>query len=471
MALAGPGVTRIIMHHLLLYVIIFLTFAFLFQLDFVFYIIYVCVAVYGYGVWLVPWTMRQLRVERDYADHAFLGETVPVTLRIRNPRRLPLPWIQFRDSLPPQLHGDHRQPQIRSLAGRSEVVLHYQIWAARRGYYRLGPLLLSVGDHFGFAEQSGRAPESYLTVYPRLIPLTGLGLPSRLPFGTIGSRQRLFEDPARPQGVRDYRAGDSLRRIHWKASAHTNNLLVKTLEPAISLETAILLNLDRDDFSRRNRYEGPEWGIVVAASLAAHLIDRRQAVGLASNGLDPLPGERSGRLLFDEDSGRLQLPEPASAAAETSPSATSAASPGSAAVAGARPGPGRSAAGLAGAIAPGRGRPHLMKILEVLARIEAGETVSFSGWLPGTCVHLSWGVTLLVITPRGDALLAQVLHRLVRQGFNPVLIITEPTAGFGAVRDRARRLGYMALSILDEHDLKQWPAAGAGRSAWSRRSP
>jgi uncharacterized protein (DUF58 family) len=314
---------------------------------------------------------------------------------------------------------------VAALRGKEITKFSYEVQAWRRGYYQLGPMRLSSGDLFGLAEEKiGRFPADYLTVYPRITPLHQLGLPSRLPFGTIASRQRLFEDPARPAGVRDFRSGDSMRQINWKASAHTRQLMVKTYQPAISLETAVLLNLHRDDYMRENQANRIEWAIEVAASLAAHLADRRQAVGLITNGMDPLgSGETA---VFDEESGRLitQQTNP-----QTNPQIT---------------------------IPPRPGRANLMKILERLARIESAQTIPFTQWAATACVNLSWGVTILAITPRGDEATCQTLHQLVRTGFNPILITIEPDANFGLVRQRARHLGFTAFNIHQRSSLSQW---------------
>ena len=417
------------MRNLPVYMVLFLVVAAAFRLDFIFYVIYLCLGIYAWSLWFPGFALRRLVIRREYAHNAFLGEYVPVRLELENEFRLPIPWVQFKESVPLRLRADSNQTQVMTLPGKGRVSYEFRIWAARRGYYRIGPLQVTVGDLFGFREESGRIPGDFLTIYPRIIPLTRLALPSRLPFGTIASRQRLFEDPARPQGVREYRPGDSLRRINWKASAHTNDLLIRTLDPAISLETMILLNLRLEEYERRNRYDGPEWGIVLAASLAAHLIDRRQSVGLASNGTDPLASAAAAALLFDEESGRLLQPDATTIANLASP------------------------------IPPRRGRAQLMKILETLARTEAVERdAAFAQWLPAPCIHLGWGVTVLIVSPRGDPQVCQAAHRLLRSGFNPLLLVTERQANFGSVRERARRLGFGALEVTDERALKNWQA-------------
>jgi uncharacterized protein (DUF58 family) len=423
----------------LAYLIIFLlVVAFFLRIDFIFYIVYVCLGIYVWSVWQAPRALAQLRLSRTFAERAFLNERVAVNLTIQNQQRLPLPWLQLMESMPPELRAGDAVDRVLTLHGRESTTITYHVKATRRGYYRLGPLQLTSGDLFGFSERHARLPANFLTVYPRLIPMAQLGLPSRLPFGTVASHQRLFEDPARPQGVREYRSGDSLRQINWKVSAHSNSLVVKTFQPAISLETAVLLNLNSHDYSPRQRYETAEWAIEVAASLAAHLAGQRQAVGLISNGADPLRQIEGygARGLFDEVSGRLLLAPgrdnpPADAPAEL----------------------GRAAAYIPAPIPPRPGRAHLMKVLELLARLETADTLAYGRWAPAACLSLSWGVTVLALTPVADLATCQMLHRLVRAGLNPVLIVVQATANMGQLRERARRLGFMAYQVARPQEL------------------
>jgi hypothetical protein len=231
-------------------------------------------------------------------------------------------------------------------------------------------------------------------------------------------------------GVRDFRSGDSIRQINWKASAHTRQLMVKTFQPAISLATAVFLNLNLTEYDDAHWREWSEWGVELAASLCAHLSEQRQAVGLMTNGVDPL-AVQTGETHFDERDGRLLRPPPDQLRAAPEQY-------------------------LPPVIQPQNGRPHLMKILERLARVEAMETIDFVDWLPRPTLNLSWGTTVLVISPIGTERLQNGLHNLVRKGLNPVLLATAPSASFRQVRERARRLGFSAFSMCDERDIRQW---------------
>lgn len=414
-----------------LLIIALLLVAALLRVDFIFYIVYVLAGIYLWSRWHTPRAFKKIRFGRAFADHAFLGERVTVTLTLRNKGRLPVPWVQLEESVPAELVIGQAPAHAVALRGKERATFTYEVQATRRGYYRLGPLYIQAGDLFGWTELQAQSASGYLTVYPRIIPLSHLGLPSRLPFGTIASRQRLFEDPARPVGVREYRSGDSLRQINWKVSAHRagtrgNHLMVKTLQPAISLDTALLLNLNLEEYDRRHRWSAPEWAIEVAASLAAHLIEQQQAVGLMTNGVDPLLRAGGEEPAFDEASGRLLQAESAESPA-TPPR-----------------------------IPPRTGRAHLMKVLERLARIEPRTTTPFPALIPQACHALSWGVTIPTITPSGDEATCQALHRLVRAGFNPVLIVVTPTHRFGQIRERARQLGFSAYHITGAKDLNEW---------------
>jgi len=429
---------------LFLLILLLIVVAIITRVDFIVYVAYVLIAVFAWSRFYVPRSLQKLQISRYFHARAFLGEPVEVKVHLTNAGRLPILWLQLTESIPPEMRFGPSIKQVIHLGPRKERRLQYQVRAMKRGYYRLGPLQITAGDLFGFQESQAILEPSYLTVYPRIIPLKKLNLPSRLPFGTLPARQRLFEDPARPHGVRDYRLGDSLRLVNWKASAHTGVLSVRTHQPAISLETTILLNLNSPDYSNRFRRDGPDWAIVVAASLASHLVAQRQAVGLASNGADPLQQQTGpdDRPLFEAGSGRLtlaQLSQPDSDIDEKL---------------------GPAAHLISDPIPPGAGRSHLMQVLERLARLEGAPTVNFAHYAYQATHKLNWGVTLLTIVPDADQDVCDTMHRLVRAGFNVVLLVIEAYANFSSVRERARLLGFSAYHVPDIRALRRWQEGG-----------
>jgi hypothetical protein len=109
-----------------------------------------------------------------------------------------------------------------------------------------------------------------------------------------------------------------------------------------------------------------------------------------------------------------------------------------------------------------------MRLLEWLARVEMIETTPLTQWLPTVVQDLAWGTVVIVITSTGSEATCHSLHRLLRAGLTPVLVVVEPHGQFGAVRERARRLGFTAHQVASERDLALWRTrtgpTGAGSS-------
>lgn len=390
------------MHNLFWAILILFLFGALLRLDWIYYLVYVLGGVWVVSHWWVRRGVQRLGVERRVVDHAFLGERLTARLRFINRSWLPLPWLQVQELVPLDLRDAADYSIVLSVGSRTVAEHTYTLHCKRRGYYYLGPLSLRTGDLFGFVENAWQEKNVMaLTVYPDVLPLNKLGLPSRSPFGTVGSRQRLFEDPARVAGVRDYTSGDNQRTIHWKASAHEDTLLVKKFQPAISLNVAIVLDLNRRAYPYREEAGLSEWAIVVAASVASHLIDQRQAVGLITNGRDA-PTEQPMAPLH----------------ART-------------------------------------GQGHLMNILTQLARVEMHETEQpLAVWLPGHIADLEWGATLIVVTPLVDEGLLWVLHGAYRRGSNVIALVCSAQPEFNVMQSRAKRLGVAMHKTVWQKDLE-----------------
>ncbi|MGC8780021.1 MAG: DUF58 domain-containing protein [Anaerolineae bacterium] len=391
-----------------LLLLILLLIAILLQVDFVFYLVYVLAGSYLLARWWTGRSLPRLQVRRRLTDHIFPGETTRVEIEIKNTSWWPVPWLRLEESAPLAVAAGPAVRQVVSLGPKGRLAVHYDLIGRQRGYYPIGPAAMTVGDLFGFAEVQGRLEAlDHLTVYPRVIPLTHVDLTSRSPHGSLASQQRIFADPTRVIGKREYRPGDPLRTIDWKSSAHTNALQVKQYAPAVSLIGVIFLELSARAYTTQLRYGASEWGIVVAASLASYLIEQRQAVGLGCNGVDTLSGVE-----------RWLIP-------------------------------------------PRPGRVHLMKLLEWLARVQTADLAPLADWLPTAALGLGWGTTVIIVCPTGDEATCRAAHRLLRAGLNPVLAVIEPHGQFGVIRERARRLGVAAHLVASEADLKRW---AVGRS-------
>lgn len=229
------------------------------------------------------------------------GETVELEIEIVNRKLLPLSWLEIEDEFPRSFEPTGARVYLSHKAGRAiipnllalrpyeRVRRRYTMPCLVRGEHLFGPVRLRSGDLFGFSTRE-ETIELYDTfvVYPRVVPLVDLGLPARQPLGDLRTQSWLFEDPTRVAGVREYRPGDSLRRIHWAASAKTQRLQTRVYEATTEHKLEVFLNLNTDEdewWSLRYDPDVLEFSIVTAASLAKWGLEQGYAVGLATNGI------------------------------------------------------------------------------------------------------------------------------------------------------------------------------------------
>ncbi len=372
--------------------------------DFVLTLIYFLVGSYAVGRWWSQRALNGVRFTRTFPRRAFLHEKVPLTLDLINDHWLPVIWAQIRESLPVELIVPNSFQRVVSLGPYGRARFTFTLNADKRGYYPIGPLHLRSGDLIGLAEDiQNEGGADNLIVYPRIVPLTNVPLPSHSPLGTLRHTQPIYEDPTRVRGKRDYVAGDSLRRVDWKATAITGRLQVKQFEPSIALETAILLNLNADEYDYRTRYDATELAVVVAASLANWIVGQRQSVGLWVNGEDPLNDKH----------------QPA-------------------------------------AILPHKGRAHLTRLLDVLARVRSIKTQPLVEQLRQAISHLSWGTTLIVITGSVDDAVFDEIFRARRAGLDVFVALMGLVPDRVAIVQRARHFGVPLYEFTRERDLDVW---------------
>lgn len=277
----------------------------------------------GLGVaWLLAFTWvrmleRNLHIERRIL-HAWAtaGESVPESVRLVNRGWLPALWVELNDDSPSLEKPLSLVSDIGSHASRSRNISHL---FKRRGIYSLGPTLLRCGDPLGIYTLTMHDPHaSTILVTPPLLSTAQLRM---LTGGWAGDENRTRGSVARSisdAGVRAYAPGDSLRRIHWRASAHAGSLVVRQMEAARSRDWWIYLDLHGESQAGSGEHSTLELGIILAASLAVRELNEHRRVGLVLAGpkltrIEPSanPAQRwlILRALAQAEAGRVSLAE------------------------------------------------------------------------------------------------------------------------------------------------------------------
>jgi uncharacterized protein (DUF58 family) len=328
------------------------------------------------------YALQRIDYQRSLSERrAFLGEEVELSLEVTNRKLLPVPWLKIEDEYPllvTMLDGivqPSTKPgvgllgSLMSLRWFERAKWRYKLRCDKRGVYPFGPAHIEAGDLFGlFSSQHSRSEQDWLIIYPRVKPIELLGLPPKDPFGEVKARQRIFEDPSRTIGIREYQFRDTLKRIHWKATARRQQLQVKVYEPTTSFQLLIFLNM----VTLPRHWQGTipellEEVVSAGASIASYAVEKRFQVGLLANGCWP------------------QSDQPLK-------------------------------------VLPSRSPDQLTRILEALAAVSAMPTISIEELLNSESARLPWGATLAVVTAVVTEELLIVMNRLQDAGRRMVLL-------------------------------------------------
>jgi uncharacterized protein (DUF58 family) len=331
-------------------------------------------------------------------DRAFFGDNIYLDIAVANRKPLPLPWFQIEEEIPADLLILGKNPEVPdapeeenvtdavnygwfnrdnratittyiSLGWYNRITRRYPVVCNKRGLYAFGPTQLRSGDLFGiFSREAYIKKQHYLLVYPKMVPLEALGIPSRQLFGDITTKSHIFEDPIMTMGIRDYQFGDSLKRVHWKATARTGKLQTKVFELTTTTDIAIFL----DTRTTQTIMFGSvpdllELAIVTAASISNHAITAGFRTGLYVNQQKRFP------------------PEPMR-------------------------------------IPPGQHADQMMYILDALAQATAFESTNIARLIQNESRNLAWGSTILVIASVLTDELLSTLYSMKRGGRKVVLV-------------------------------------------------
>ena len=255
--------------------------------------------------------VEALEVERFLETHEVTaGQTVAVGMKITNPSGYWIPWMLIDEKiskrytkLPPvALNILGSTVQLLAFTPKKTTLHRYALETQRRGYYQLGPTLLETGDLLGLHRsfRIANAPE-YITVLPKLIVLEGFDVTSRRPMGDLKVEDRVLEDPTLMSGLREYRAGDPLNRVHWRATARTGTLHTRVFQPTCVQGAMLLLDMHESTNEQNNEPVRTDLAVCAAASIAHWLYQNAEPFGLISNGRDAAERMRvqNGRSLYN----------------------------------------------------------------------------------------------------------------------------------------------------------------------------
>ena len=209
-------------------------------------------------------------------------------LRLHNVARISSGLLLVEDAIPWQLGRSQRIVVDRLHPGQWRDV-SCTLHGSARGRYTVGPTSITLVDPFGLCRTTREfSATDSVTVVPETINLPSTQLHGDWA-GVGESRARAIASTGDDDVIpREYKIGDDLRRVHWKSTARSGELMVRREEQPWRNRVTLVL----DCREAAHRGSGPdssfEWAVTAAASMGKHLLERGFGVRIMNTYGKPL---------------------------------------------------------------------------------------------------------------------------------------------------------------------------------------
>ncbi|HHX41725.1 MAG TPA: DUF58 domain-containing protein [Armatimonadetes bacterium] len=231
-------------------------------------------------------SLRGITVERTATTPVARGDQVEVRVEVTNRDRLPKLFVRVRCPMPEWLRAEQETVAIAGLWPGQRSTVRVYARALKRGRYALPPVEVVGADPLDLFQRLARfrAPQE-VVVHPTPEAAPSLELLGDDLLGTVAPRRVMRPGHGLDfHGLREYRPGDDVRAIDWKATARLSRLITIEFEPTQVGDLVILL----DNREKLQIGTGPnstlERAISLAAGAAAAVLEGRGSVHLRALG-------------------------------------------------------------------------------------------------------------------------------------------------------------------------------------------
>lgn len=239
-------------------------------------------SVYGYLPFLImlffflfSWLYFYILIKSIHLDGHSLdttcirGENVNVTLKIVNKSILTCPKARAFLYVSDSFGGDDLMLSSDFiLFGKSESEFPMDVKMNHIGIYQVGVKMLKLYDMLGFFPITFLENRNFtVTVLPRTYSPEDLILEENLQMENYNLQKSTVSDGFDYTGVREYALGDSMKRIHWKLSAHSSGYMTKITETSRKSDVTIVIDFMMQSLERESLLSTSDCLIETALSI------------------------------------------------------------------------------------------------------------------------------------------------------------------------------------------------------------
>ncbi|MDM3871369.1 DUF58 domain-containing protein [Porticoccus sp. W117] len=233
------------------------------------------------GIWVRQ--LKQIEAERKVNHNLPINSWSDVKLRLRHHHRRTL-HMTLHDHVPNSFRY-RQQPQPLSLPTDKMAEISYPVKPQQRGNARFAALDLLITSPFGLWRRRLLLPlESTVRVYPNFAEIshyTLLATDNRLSQMGVKRRQRRGEGNDFHQ-LREYRDGDSLKQVDWKATARHRKVISREYQDERDQQILFMVDCGRRMRHKENGQEHLDQALNAMLLLSYVAVRQGDAAGFIS---------------------------------------------------------------------------------------------------------------------------------------------------------------------------------------------
>lgn len=205
--------------------------------------------------------VRMKYTESIEKTSAVKGEEIGYSFTIANEDFFLCPYIRVNFYSNNTVFARQFDSKSFSLTPFKSKTFSYKLKCNYRGIYPIGIKSIEYEDYLGLVKFTYKpAASKFLTVNPKVIEIENIDITTNMMSEAHSILNSHNVDVTNISDVRKYAFGDSLKRIHWKLSAKTNELMVKNYESTSKTNSIIVLDLEKNNLTE-------EYNIVIEDKL------------------------------------------------------------------------------------------------------------------------------------------------------------------------------------------------------------
>ncbi|MCH7871341.1 MAG: DUF58 domain-containing protein [Planctomycetes bacterium] len=240
------------------------------------------------GVVVANAAMRRLRLTREAPDAVLAGRPFTIRYRVTNQRTRTAAFaLRIRETV---LYGNERlhvEGYIETVPAGETVTLDVSMTVPVRGGLHFKSARLSTRFPFGLFERRLTVVAEHQTlVFPALFPVrrTLKGRQALAAAQSLSAReQKQGQDEF--YGLREYRHGDNPKRIHWRSTARTGQLLMREMVDLKPQSIIVILDTYLPPGAEESLRER---AISAAATVLCHALEQGYRLALIVNSANPV---------------------------------------------------------------------------------------------------------------------------------------------------------------------------------------